>query len=187
MGLPAQQRAALTLGHTPPHTELHPVVERVRQALGPHRASRAHRFGPVLGRTLDEKLIRICRPARGLRAPVGYPAAHAGAVLSRIEAPPRRQTAYSPSPVEDVTEGRRGATALSGPILHGPNGLCVPGRSPNGVSDDKPDSWDKRRQFARRRGQVPRHMPNFRQFSSLTRVTTGDRAAPDDRALSVTE
>src|SRR5918996_56911 len=123
----------LALGHPSPHTELDTVVQGIRKALGAHRASGADRFGPVLCRALDEQFIWISSAAGGLRTPVGNPA-HAGAVLSRIGAPPRRQTAYSPSPVEDVTEGRQGATPPAGPILDGPNGLWVRGRSPNGVT-----------------------------------------------------
>src|SRR6266851_6605929 len=38
---PAEQRAALPLGHPAPDTELDPVVERIRKALRAHRASPA--------------------------------------------------------------------------------------------------------------------------------------------------
>src|SRR5580704_14945413 len=50
----AQQRAALTLGHPAPDTELDPVVQRVGQALCPDRAAAADQLGPVLRRALDE-------------------------------------------------------------------------------------------------------------------------------------
>ena len=36
-GVLLQQGAALTFGHASPHTELHPIVQRVRTALGDHR------------------------------------------------------------------------------------------------------------------------------------------------------
>ena len=89
-GTPAQQCAALPLRHSAPHAELDAVVQRIGQALRAHRASGAHRLGPVLRCSLNEQFIRIGSAAGCLRTPVGYPA-HTGAVLSRIEAPPRRQ------------------------------------------------------------------------------------------------
>lgn len=90
VGQPAQKCAAFPLSHATPHAELDAVVQRVGQALGPHRASGAHRLRPVLRCSLNEQFIWIGSAAGRLRTPVGYPA-HTGAVLSRIEAPPRRQ------------------------------------------------------------------------------------------------
>lgn len=81
-----QQCAALPLRHSAPHAEFDAIVERIGQALGPHRTSGAHRLGPVLRCPLYEQFIRIGSAAGCLRTPVGYPA-HPGAVLSRIEAP----------------------------------------------------------------------------------------------------
>ena len=54
----AQQRTALTLGHAAPDAPLDLVVERLGEALGAHRAARAHLLGPVLRGTAHEQLVR---------------------------------------------------------------------------------------------------------------------------------
>ena len=54
VGPAPEQRAPLPLGHAAPHPELDPVVERVREALGPNRAAAADQFGPVLRCPLNE-------------------------------------------------------------------------------------------------------------------------------------
>ena len=62
-GPAAQQRPALTLGHAAPDPELDPVVERVGQALGAHRAAHADGLGAVLRGALHEQAVRVAGPA----------------------------------------------------------------------------------------------------------------------------
>ena len=69
--VPAQQRAALPLGHAAPHAELDPVVERVGQALVPHRAAAADPLRHVLLGALHEQRVRVATPARRHAGPVG--------------------------------------------------------------------------------------------------------------------
>jgi hypothetical protein len=54
VGPPTEQRTTLPLGHATPHAEFDPVVECVREALGPDWATAADQLGPVLRRALDE-------------------------------------------------------------------------------------------------------------------------------------
>src|SRR2546423_5121715 len=68
--MPAQQGPPLAFGHATPHPELDPVVERVRQALVPHRAAATDPLRDVLLRALDEERIRIPVPARRHAGPV---------------------------------------------------------------------------------------------------------------------
>src|SRR5215471_2234713 len=73
IGAAAQQRAPLPLGHAAPDTELDAVVQGIGQALGPHDAATADQLGPVLCRTLDEKLVWVRLLARGTTGPVSDP------------------------------------------------------------------------------------------------------------------
>src|SRR5215467_8240072 len=73
VGAAAQQGAALPLGHAAPDAELDAVVQGVGQALGPHGAATADQLGPVLCRTLDEKLVWVRLLARGTTGPVSDP------------------------------------------------------------------------------------------------------------------
>src|SRR5690606_12729657 len=70
MRMAPQQRPPLALGHTPPHTEFDPVVERVGQALIPHRAAPADPFGDVLLCSLYEQSVRVAVPAGCFAGPV---------------------------------------------------------------------------------------------------------------------
>lgn len=65
-----QQRAALPLGHATPDTELHVIVQGVRQALCSHQAAEAAGLHPVLRGTLDEQLVRVDVPAGRDSGPV---------------------------------------------------------------------------------------------------------------------
>lgn len=58
-GAPSQESPPFTFGHAAPDSVLDPVIEGIGQALGTHRAAGTQGFGPVLGRALDEKLVRI--------------------------------------------------------------------------------------------------------------------------------
>ena len=66
--VPPQQRAPLALGHATPDTELDAVVERVGQALVPHRAATADSLRDVLLGALHEQRVRVsvlaCRQSR---------------------------------------------------------------------------------------------------------------------------
>src|SRR5262245_6768268 len=73
VGPATQQRPPLTLSHATPHAELDPVVERVGQALRPYGAAAADQLGPVLRRSLNEKLVRVRSLARGAGGPIGDP------------------------------------------------------------------------------------------------------------------
>src|SRR5690606_3474631 len=70
---PPQQSTPLPLGHATPDTELDPVVQSVRQALGPYRASTADELGSVLRRPLHEQGIRIRVTAGGAGGPIRDP------------------------------------------------------------------------------------------------------------------
>src|SRR5690606_35920719 len=85
--VPAQQCPALTLGHATPHSELDAVVERVGQALVPHRAAPADPLGDVLLGPLDEQRVRIPVPACCQARPVGD---HAHLSASPSSGSPRR-------------------------------------------------------------------------------------------------
>src|SRR5215469_4972426 len=69
----AKQGPALALGHAAPDTELDPVVEGVREALGTDDAATADQLGPVLRRPLNKQLVRIRLLARGAGSPVSDP------------------------------------------------------------------------------------------------------------------
>src|SRR5262245_42796904 len=73
VGAAAQQGAPLTLGHAAPDTELDAVVQGIGQTLRPHGAATADQLGPVLCRTLDEKLVWVRLLARGTTGPVSDP------------------------------------------------------------------------------------------------------------------
>ena len=62
--LATQQGPALTLGHAAPHAPLDLVVERLGEALGPHRARLAHQLGLVLLGTPHEECVRLSLSAR---------------------------------------------------------------------------------------------------------------------------
>ena len=73
VGPPAQQRATLALGHAAPDTELDPVVEGVREALGAHRAATADQLRPVLRGALHEQRVGIRVTAGGAGGPIRDP------------------------------------------------------------------------------------------------------------------
>src|SRR6266487_2958719 len=70
---PAQQRAALPLGHAAPDSELDAVVERIGEALSADGAPAADQLRPVLGCPLHEQLVRITPLARCACGPVRDP------------------------------------------------------------------------------------------------------------------
>ena len=59
-----EQRAALTLGHSAPHPELHAIVQRIGATLGHHRAVPADDGGLALRGATNEELIGIGRTAQ---------------------------------------------------------------------------------------------------------------------------
>ena len=67
---PAQQHAALALGHPAPDAELGPAVQGVGQAVHPHRAAHADRLGLVLRGADDEQRFRVDIPAGAARCPL---------------------------------------------------------------------------------------------------------------------
>lgn len=69
LGVLLEQGAALPLGHSTPHPELDPVVERIGAAFEDHRAVPADHRGFALSGAADEQLVRIGLPAAGLRHP----------------------------------------------------------------------------------------------------------------------
>jgi hypothetical protein len=75
VGPAAEQRTSLPLGHPAPDTELGPVVERVRQALGHDGTALAHDLGLTLGLALDEQGIGVGTGAATQRRPVRDPLA----------------------------------------------------------------------------------------------------------------
>lgn len=70
---PTQQRPPFPLSHSTPHSEFGSVIERVCEALHPHRATTAHRFGTVLCCSLHKQGVRVLLAARGLRDPIVHP------------------------------------------------------------------------------------------------------------------
>src|SRR5256885_11262620 len=91
--MPAQQSPPLAFGHATPHPELDPVVERVCQALVPHRTAATDPLRDVLLRALDEERVRIPVPARRHAGPVSN---HPHLYLSPLCCiPPNR---YGPPP-----------------------------------------------------------------------------------------
>src|SRR6266581_877386 len=93
----AEQRTPLTLGHAAPHTELNPVVECVREALGPDGAAAADQLGPVLRRPLNEELVRVRSLARGAGGPVRDP--HLAQLLLIVTPAPRASGSEPPGPL----------------------------------------------------------------------------------------
>src|SRR5215471_10132493 len=73
VGTAAKQGPALAFGHAAPDTELDPVVESVREALGTDDAATADQLGPVLRRPLNEQFVRVRFLARGAGGPVSDP------------------------------------------------------------------------------------------------------------------
>ncbi len=69
LGVLLEQRAALTLGHPTPDTELDAVVEGVGPALRDHRAVPADDCGFALGRAADEQFVGVGLPATSLGNP----------------------------------------------------------------------------------------------------------------------
>ena len=70
-----EQGATLTLGHSTPDPELHPVVQRVGAALHDDRTVPTDHRSLTLRSTAHEQLIGIGGPADGLRHPgdSGFP------------------------------------------------------------------------------------------------------------------
>lgn len=69
LGVLAQEGAALALGHTAPHTELHTVVEGIGAAFELDRAVPTDRRGFSLSRPAHEQLVRVFTSTLGLRNP----------------------------------------------------------------------------------------------------------------------
>jgi anion-transporting ArsA/GET3 family ATPase len=92
VGTPAQQRAALALGHAPPDAELDAVVEGVGKALHPHGAAHADGLGAVLRRTGHEQVVGVRLDAGGVCRPVvdGLLGAHGQSVPRSTSAAGRR-------------------------------------------------------------------------------------------------
>src|SRR5215470_14131962 len=92
----AQQRPALSFGHTAPHAELDPVVQRLGQTLGAHRAPHADALDLTLSGATHEKPVRIAFTACGPVPPVPRLRVH----VPLVSRPPSSSDAYGrPIPV----------------------------------------------------------------------------------------
>lgn len=65
-----QHRPALAFGHASPDSELSAVIQCISQALGHHRTLLTDSLRLLLGRALDEKVVRFAVPTGGLRSPI---------------------------------------------------------------------------------------------------------------------
>lgn len=65
----AEQRAALTLGHSAPYPELDSIVQRIGAALELDGAVTTDGCGFALRGAADEEIVRVCPPTPGLRHP----------------------------------------------------------------------------------------------------------------------
>src|SRR5690606_41544579 len=61
LGTATRQRPPLPFGHSSPHAEADPVVQRFGKTFGTHRTPHADQLGPVLLRPSNEQAIRIGR------------------------------------------------------------------------------------------------------------------------------
>jgi len=64
-----EQGAPLTLRHPTPDPELHPIIQRVRTALGDDRAVPADHRGFALGGAAHEQLVGVGRATQRLGHP----------------------------------------------------------------------------------------------------------------------